>query len=218
MRRTRTIPGLEYEREKTDLQVSWIQEPRWRPARRHLRNAVLPEVWDWLLDEGSLTQRLRQRCGGRFRVALRRQGWGRPSSSERRVLGMGHGERAVIREVHLMCGDTPWVFARTVIPVSSLRGAQRRLTRLGSKPLGAALFADPSMWRGAVEVACLRPAEPLYARAMCGAASAAAMIWGRRSVFHLQERPLLVTEIFLPALWTRGDEEAKVRPRVQTGV
>lgn len=186
------------------------REPGWRPARQLLRSAATPDAWDWLLDGGSLTQRLRRACPGRFRVAVRRQTWGRPLPSERRILNMAHGERAVIREVHLLCGDTPWVFARTVIPVSTLRGPQRRLTRLGSKPLGAALFADPSLRRGAVEVACLRRGEPPYIRAMQGVASSAARIWGRRSVFRLQERPLLVSEIFLPALWARsGDEERR---------
>jgi chorismate--pyruvate lyase len=119
--------------------------------------------------------------------------------SEHRALGMKQGDRAVIREVRLMCGDTPWVFARTVIPVRSLRGAQRRLIRLGSKPLGAALFADPGLRRGEVEVARMSPGEQLFARAV-GSATSSKAVWGRRSVFWLQGKPLLVSEIFLPAL------------------
>lgn len=174
--------------------------PRWRPARHYLRSAVSAELWDWLLDTGSLTHRLRRRCGGAFRVAVRRQFWGRPTADERRMLGMAAAERSLVREVHLLCGDTPLVFARTVIPVSSLRGRQRRLTRLGSRPLGAALFADRSLRRGAVDVVCLQRGEPLFTRAMADVAAKNATIWGRRSVFHLQERPLLVSEIFLPAL------------------
>ncbi len=184
------------------------REPAWRPARRYLRSAAPLALWDWLLDPGSLTQRLRQRCPGRFRVALRRQGWGRPAPDERRALGMGHGERAVIREVHLLCGDMPWVFARTVIPVSTLRGAQRRLTRLGTKSLGAVLFADTSMRRGEVEVTRLQRGEPLRLRALGDAATTAATVWGRRSVFRLQARSLLVSEFFLPALWAGDDAEA----------
>src|SRR3569623_650409 len=120
----------------------------WRPAHQYLRSAVSAEQWDWLLDPGSLTRRLRQRCGGGFRVAVRSPRWGRPLPDERRLLGMAAPERALMREVHLLCGATPWVFARTVMPVSSLRGRQRRLTRLGNRPLGAALFADRSLRRG----------------------------------------------------------------------
>lgn len=173
--------------------------PGWRPARHYLRTAASPPLWDWLLDSGSLTHRLRRRCGA-FRVAVRRQCWERPTPDERKVLGMRAAERALIREVHLLCGDTPWVYARTVMPVSSLRGPRRRLMHLGDKPLGAALFADPHLRRGVLEVARLRPGEALYERA---GSRDAEVIWGRRSVFRLQGRPLLVTEIFLPALLQR---------------
>lgn len=183
----------------------------WRPARQYLRSAVSAERWDWLLDPGSLTRRLRQRCGGGFRVAVRSQRWGRPLPDERRLLGMAAAERALIREVHLLCGDTQWVFARTVVPVSSVRGRQRRLTRLGNKPLGAALFADRSLRRGAVEVVRLQPGEDLFMRAVAGATTEAAAIWGRRSVFRLQERPLLVSEIFLPAL-LQGERSLAAAP------
>ena len=41
------------------------------------------------------------------------------------------GEAAIVREVELLCGETPWVFARTLIPATSLRGPARRLAMLG---------------------------------------------------------------------------------------
>lgn len=175
------------------------REPRWAPARRWLRSAAPPPRWDWLLDAASLTRRLQLACGGQFHVRVLQQGWGRPLAGERRILGIRRGERAVIREVCLMCGERPWVFARTVIPVRSLRGAQRRLAHLGSKPLGAALFADPHLRRGEVEVAHIGPAEQVFARAV-GAVPYPEAVWGRRSVFWSQGRSLLVSEIFLPAL------------------
>lgn len=156
-------------------------------------------VWDWLLDASSLTRRLQQICEGRFQVRVLQQYWGRPFASERRALGIGQGERVLIREVRLMCNDRPWVFARTIIPVRSLRGALRRLVYLGSKPLGAALFADPHMHRGKVEIARIGPDEQLFARANEGVPYPET-IWGRRSVFWLYGKSLLVSEIFLPAL------------------
>jgi chorismate--pyruvate lyase len=169
-------------------------------ARQCLRSTAPLAVWDWLLDPGSLTRRLQLACGTQFHVRVLRQGWGRPLASERQTLNIKRGERAVIREVRLMCGERPWVFARTVIPVRSLRGAQRRLAHLGSKPLGAALFADPHVHRGEVEVAHIGPDERLFARAV-GTAPYHQAIWGRRSVFWSQGKSLLVSEIFLPALF-----------------
>jgi len=171
--------------------------PRWSAARR-LRSALPPGLRDRLLDPSSLTRRLQLTCGPQFCVRVLAQGWGRPLASERRALGMKRGGRALIREVQLMCGDTPWVFARTVIPVRTLRGRQRRLARLGSRPLGAALFADPRLERGEVEIARLVPGDGLYLRAATKGAPHG--IWGRRSVFTLKGKPLLVSEFFLPPL------------------
>jgi chorismate--pyruvate lyase len=90
------------------------------------------------------------------------------------------------------------VFARTVIPVRTLRGRQRRLARLGTRPLGAALFADPHLKRGEVEIARLAPGDGIYEHA--AVQGAADGVWGRRSVFTLKGKPLLVSEFFLPAL------------------
>jgi len=72
------------------------------------------------------------------------------------------------------------------------------LTHLKSKPLGAVLFADPTMERGPVEIARLTHGDKLYPVAMRRHDRAATAIWGRRSVFRLGGLPLLVSEIFLP--------------------
>jgi chorismate lyase len=177
------------------------REPLWAPARQWRRTAAPPGIWDWLLDTSSLTRRLQQVCGGRFHVKVLSQDWGYPLASERRVLKMKRrGERAVIREVRLMCGERPWVYARTVMPVSSLCGAQRRLGYLGNRSLGAALFADPHVRRGAVEVTRFGPETRLFGRAVT-TQPPPQVLWGRRSVFQAQGKPLLVSEIFLPALF-----------------
>jgi len=182
-----------------EVSIQW-RELRWQPARRRLRSAAPAALWDWLLDASSLTRRLQLVCGAGFGVQVLEQHWGRPMASERRALGIRRGERAVIREVRLMCGATPWVFARTVIPVRTLRGPQRRLAHLGSKPLGAALFADPRLQRGEVEITRLVPGDSLFDHALAAAGGEAAAVWGRRSLFRLRGKPLLVSEFFLPAL------------------
>src|SRR3569832_2502884 len=127
---------------------------------------------------------------------------------------MRPAERALIREVPLLCGVLLWVFVRTVMPVSSLRGRRRRLMHLGDKPLGAALFADPHLCRGALELARLRRGEVLYEQA---GSRDAADVWGRRSVFRLQGRPLLVSEIFLPTK-KQPLPSAAVAPRARRGI
>lgn len=171
---------------------------RWKPNSRFPPTAIPAELYGWLLDPASLTQRLQQLCPGCFRVRVLAQTWGVPRLDERRALGMRTGTRAMIRQVQLLCDDIPWVYARTVIPAVSLRGRLKRLARLGTRPLGAMLFADPAMQRGVVELACIRRGEALYADAIHRLRQRPAGIWGRRSVFRITGKPLLVSEIFLP--------------------
>ncbi len=128
------------------------------------------------------------------------QARGRPLPGEARALGLHRRGYVWVREVHLLCDDRPRVFARTLIPPTTLQGRARRLTRLGSRPLGEVLFTDPEAVRGPVEIARIRAGERLHRRAFGGAGEPAEAIWGRRSVFHLLGRPLLVCEIFLPGL------------------
>jgi chorismate--pyruvate lyase len=173
-------------------------EPRWQAHGPLARHGAPAALLDWLLDPGSLTARLLEICQGTFRVLPRYQGWQRPMLNEAQALGMLPQELCFVREVHLLCEERPWVFARTVIPVRTLSGPRRRLARLGRKPLGAFLFADPRMQRSGIEVAALTVDQPLYQRAVSPLAQAPARIWGRRSAFYLAGRPLLVSEIFLP--------------------
>lgn len=126
------------------------------------------------------------------------QGWGKPRIDEARALDMRPGHLAIIRQVHLLCDDQPWVYARTVLPVTSLRGKIKRLAQLGARPLGGLLFGDPGMQRGGVELARIGRGQSLYQAATCHLSQHPEAIWGRRSVFRLSGRPLLVSEVFLP--------------------
>jgi len=168
--------------------------PRWRRARASQR---LPAtVAAWLLDTGSLTRRLKRRCAGRFNVTLVHHGFGRVQPEEARLLGVALQRRVLVREVFLRCAEVDWVYARTVIPLATLTHRNRRLKRLGQRPLGGFLFADPGLLRGPIEQVQLTPADRLY-RTARGSGEG---VWGRRSIFFLRGRPLLVSEFFLPAL------------------
>lgn len=179
---------------------SGSKEPFWSDQKRVLRAHVSPDRWHWLLDRASLTHRVQQACNGAFSVALLHQSWGRITRSEAQVLHLRHGERCLVREVQLRCAERPWVFARTIIPAPTLTGRQRRLGCLGTHPLGAVLFADPSMRRGPVQIAAITARHGIYARATQHLRTRPAVIWGRRSVFHVGGKPLLVSEFFLPGL------------------
>jgi len=175
-------------------------ESRWH-FESSVFNYVLPQgMACWLYDPASLTARLVAACEQQFRVQVLSQGWGTPFHNEARRLGVRARQSALIREVFLYCGNTPWVFARTVIPRSTLSGKQKYLANLGSKPLGAVLFSDPHMRRDQFEVACIEAGQYLYTAATQASHKKPKQIWGRRSVFYLAGKPLLVNEIFLPAI------------------
>lgn len=175
-------------------------EPLWRPARRLNRERIPEKYLPWLLDPASLTERLIDHCRHTFRVQLLSQERIRPLRNEAYALGMRPGTRAVVRQVHLLCADAPWVYARTIIPPRTLARKFHRFTRLGARSLGSMLFSDPTMQRGEVEVTCLTSADRIYHLAACHLKVTPREIWGRRSLFRLGGKPLLVCEFFLPEI------------------
>jgi chorismate lyase len=169
----------------------------WKHRKQCLHVRPDSAVTDWIFDPASLTARLIAACKGQFRVEVLSLQCGLPRRDEARALKMSSRQLAQIRQVLLYCNDVPWVYARTIMPVSSLQGALRGLTRLGNKPLGAVLFANRTMRRSVIEVTRLTAQHPCYAALLNPGNET---VWGRRSVFHLHDRPLLVSEFFLPAM------------------
>ena len=106
--------------------------------------------------------------------------------------------RALLREVYLYCGETPVVYAFSVLPLASLHGAWQGLGRLGNKPLGDTLFGDPRVRRAPLRFKKLNRRHELHRRASRLLPLAPAHLWARRSMFLLHRRPILVTEVFLP--------------------
>lgn len=156
----------------------------WQPARRRR----YPEaIADWLLYPGSLTDRLRR--FGRVTVTPRREGLAAPRFEESRLLGLAGRQQAWLREVTLCVNDIPVIEARSTLPLSSLTGRNRVLGNMARRSLGAELFRQPRATRHAIWVAdIVPPGGHLPAPA-------------RLSIFLKRGQPLLVGEIFLPALW-----------------
>lgn len=172
---------------------------RWRHCKRVPFIGVAPEWRTWLLDRGSLTDRLIRATAGDFRVQILRQDWQRPQLSEAKRLGIKAGQIALVREVLLVCHGQPWVYARSLFPLPTLTGPLRHLRGLDNRSLGSLLFRDPSMKRTMFEVAALeshriKALNHLVPREV---------LWGRRSLFYIKNKPLLVAEVFLPALKAR---------------
>ena len=170
-------------------------ESNWRGYHRFTAVELPARIRPWLCDGGSLTQRLIKASNGDFAVKVLLQQWLRPRLSEARLLNMPHREWAIVREVTLLCRGEPWVFARSVIPASSLQGHLRRLRNFDNTSLGAMLFSDPSMRRAPFQLASIYGNSPQIPKQL----QQDHLLWGRRSRFELRGKPIMVSEIFLPA-------------------
>ena len=179
-------------------QPLWIPDTHWYQsfAAAGLRNPLVHgELRYWLTLEGSLTRALQLRCESRFQVTILREGFARPSCEESQTLNIPARQNAWIREVCLSGDGTPWVLARTIIPLPTLNGRGRRLRHLGRRPLGAYLFSNPEWQRG--------PFETGLCQAQKGEQQALQPIAARRSRFFSGNNALLVGEYFLPSLCQR---------------
>lgn len=170
-------------------------EPLWVPLNKANRSRLPQAQLAEISDQGSLTQKLTRASQGDFLVELMFQGLRRPLFSERRILGLKDRQLALVREVKLICKGEACVVARSIIPLSTLTGKTRRLAYLGNKPLGGVLFKDPSLKRTLFEISVLNPSQlPDFNWGKQGENR----FWGRRSIFNISNRQLLVSEIFLP--------------------
>lgn len=168
---------------------------QWRKRLSSARSPYRP----WLIDRGSLTQRIQARCGA-FSVRAVHQRHSTACRDELALIGVRYAELTLLREVYLYCHETPVVFAHSALAVGNLRGAWESLARQGAKPLGAALFANPKVVRAPLAFRQLDRHSTLYRRACRVLQDPPPYLWARRSRFSLQGRPILVTEVFLPGI------------------
>ena len=177
-----------------------IQQNRSQSRQQWLKKPMLSGVYrKWLIDNGSLTARLKMRYADfAVRPVLLKNA--KAFADESALLGLKCNQHALIREVLLMGGNQPVVFAHSVLPRTSLRGAWNGLGRLGNKPLGATLFANPKVKRTPLEYKKLSPHHPISMRVAAHMATNPKALWARRSIFSLGCAKILVTEVFLEQL------------------
>lgn len=185
---------------RTKTAACAVREPAWVGLSARRLPGVTPHIHAWLSDSGSLTRSVVASCRGKFRVELLAQGQGCALPSEAALLAGGAAQATLIREVKLKCGRDAYVFARTLMPMRSLRGPVHVLTRLGRRPLGEVLFSNPTTRRLRVEVARITPRHRLFARATSHLRRHPDELWGRRTLFEYGGELILVNELFLPGI------------------
>lgn len=168
----------------------------WHSPKKHPN---LPDnLADWLLNTGSLTERL-QALTTKFSVNLLGQKEAPLDTSEQALLSNSPNKKWQIREVVLQGvvlqglvqeQTQDWVFARSILPDLL---CQSTWANLGSQPLGQRIFNDTSFVRSEFEIGKLQ-FHPLTGLSF----SNNKQCWARRSRFQIGEHMLLVAEAFLP--------------------
>ena len=170
------------------LRSNWLRKPF----------ATLP-YQHWLVDDASLTARLQQRYPDfKVRPILHQQH--KPFQDEMPLLKCKRAKATIVRDVVLTGNQQPVVYAHSILPQASLRGAWHQLGKLGSKPLGGTLFKNPRVKRTPLSYKKLTKNHVLYQKAVKHLSEPPTYLWARRSVFSLNSAKILVTEVFLPHL------------------
>ncbi len=181
---------------------------QWRIAPRAIFSSTQK---DWLSRGGSLTQHLT--ALGQFDVLLIREAVELGRADESACLGVNARTLLWVREVLLRVNGTPFVAARSVVPLAASRGVWRALRGLHTQSLSTLLYQDKSITRSVLASRRISRCHPLYRLACMGGAKASktSTLAARRSIFVRKGVPLLVTECLLDTLWMRLAERNKIK-------
>lgn len=151
--------------------LEWLTEP---PL------SVPAAVNDWLMELGSMTRRFEGHCQ-RVHVEPQRECFINRAALGDEAVHLPESPRYWLREIVLLGDNQPWLLGRTVIPLETLTGPDQALVDLGTVPLGRYLFSSGALTRDYIHIGKQDD------------------LWARRSRLRLAGKPLLLTELFLPA-------------------
>ncbi|MBQ0212707.1 chorismate lyase [Proteus vulgaris] len=150
----------------------------WLPSEEH--ENIKESTLSWLMELGSMTRRFEQHCQ-KVTVMPYQEGFVEVIEPADEKACLPESQRYWLREV-VLCGDNvPWLLGRTLVPEETLTGEDRKLVNLRTVPLGRYLFQETTLGRDFIHIG----QQNGY--------------WLRRSRFQLSDKPLLLTEVFLPA-------------------
>lgn len=173
-------------------------EPLWLENRQGLRHKLPDNVQSWTYESDSLTRRLRSCYGDVVAVKVLLQRWNNPFLSERRILKLPEHQYSLTREVLLHADGKPLILARTIIPASTIKAAKSNLSQLGNRPLGEIIFSYPKLERIAMDVALINLST--WTQSAITETGIDQPIWGRRTVYAIAHKQMLVSEFFLPEI------------------
>ena len=158
----------------TSQPIHWL-------AENDKNDKIVPaNILDWLLELGSMTKRFEQHSQQVTVIPYLECYVSQDKLSADEVQSLPKSQRYWVREVVMYGDGIPWLLGRTVIPEETLTDDDQQLVDIGRMPLGRDLFSRDSLTRDYIHI------------------GSCANRWVRCSRLRLSDKPLLLTEIFLP--------------------
>lgn len=163
------------------LYLSALRQVKWQQPENFSFPSEIAR--DWLQEQGSLSRLLETYCQ-QLNVDLFHNDIVSSQQLDQQELALLTEEQCLLRKVVLKGDGMPWVLGRTLIPQSSLTDQPHDLARQGEIPLGITIFSSNNVKRDALQVG--------WAETPSG------LCLVRRSRLWMNDKPMLVAELFLP--------------------
>jgi chorismate lyase len=165
-----------------------------------------PTLLYWLTEPQCLTEAIEahSHC---VKLQLLSMDFDQPMPDEILYLSPHHqSDRFIVRESSLQSDDTPWTYARVIIPEETYKANQENFDTLGDDPIGKTLlFQHDNITRSTFQCALLyqnvwqknpyiaEPMEKQLGKRTLGM---------RRSIFFIDQKPLQITEVYFPSIYS----------------
>jgi len=159
--------------------MSWLTSPK-----------VEGVELSWLTEQGSLTERLKNEFND-AKVDVIYEGLALDEETD------------YIREVIIKSHDKPMIFAHTRLKMNDLEDSWMCLKTLGQQSLANILFKDPEISRHSLLYRVCEPEDVLYKHLKLLGYIQEEILWMRQSEWKRHRKILLLTEVFLPNLFSQ---------------
>ena len=146
--------------------------------------------FSWLTEEGSLTERLKNEFND-DKVDVIYDGVPLEEKTD------------YIREVIIKSHDKPMIFAHSRLKMNDLEDSWMCLKTLGQQSLANILFKDPEISRHSLLYRVCEPEDVLYKHLKLLGYIQEEILWMRQSEWKRHRKILLLTEVFLPNLFSQ---------------
>ena len=153
--------------------TSWISETKSLEVRNK-------EILSWLNEGGSITSRIK--LFSNFKLELLKDGPGEVDIIEDDLI-ISNYEENNIREVILLSNEEPLIYAKSIIPLETIKLGLNILGNLKENPLGDILFSNPEIKKKYMLFARFQSKEEIF--------------YGRKGIYTVKGYPFSVCEIFL---------------------